>query len=72
MAGEPARIRNARKALLERGLTPEYVQTCLRAYREGEISYGKLADALLVSVVDVPNVVSVLDPNAAILNGGAL
>ena len=72
MAGEPPRIRSARKTLLEMGLTSEYVQTCLRAYREGEISRGKLADALLVSVVDVPSVVSVLDPNAATLNGEAL
>ena len=72
MAGEPAKIRIYRRALLEKGLTPEYVQTCVRAHREGEISYGKLADALLVSVVDVPSVVSTLDFDAAALSGETL
>ena len=45
-------------ALQEAGLAPEYVKTCLQAYREGEISYGKLADALLVSPINLPSVVS--------------
>ena len=58
MATETAKRREAQRRLLERGLAPAYVQTCLRAYREGEISYGRLADALLVSAVEVASVVS--------------
>ena len=72
MADETAKIRSARKALLETGLTPEYVQTCLRAHREGEISYGKLADALLVSPVDVPDIVSILGLDTQTLGGETL
>ncbi len=69
MAGETAKIRQGRRALLARGLTPEYVQTCLRAHREGQISYGKLADALLVSAIDVPRVVVALGLDATTLSG---
>ena len=58
MSGETAKRRQVRKGLLEAGLAPEYVETCLRAYREGEISYGKLADALLVSPIDIAGIVS--------------
>ena len=61
MAAETTTVQQRLKGLLEMGLAPEYVKTCLRAYREGEISYGKLADALLVSPVDLPSVVSDFD-----------
>ena len=61
MAAETTTVQQRLKGLLELGLAPEYVKTCLRAYREGEISYGKLADALLVSPVDLPSVVSDFD-----------
>ena len=57
IAAEAPKRRQVRRKLLEAGLAPEYVETCLRAHREGEISYGKLADALLVSPVEVPDVV---------------
>ena len=72
MADEPTRIRDTRRSLLERGLSPEYVRTCLHAYQEGQVSYGKLADALLVSAVDVPSVISVLGLDAAALSGEKL
>ena len=65
LAGETARVRDRREKLLEAGLAPDYVETCLRAYREGEVSYGKLADALLVSPVDLPSVVSDLGYNVS-------
>lgn len=65
MAGETPKRRQVRKTLLETGLAPEYVAICLRAHREGEISYGKLADALLVSPVEVRSVVSNLGFDAA-------
>ena len=58
MAAETTKVQQRLTRLLEAGLAPEYVKTCLRAYREGEISYGKLADALLVSPVDLPSVIS--------------
>ena len=58
MAAETTNVQQRLTRLLEAGLAPEYVKTCLRAYREGEISYGKLADALLVSPVNLPSVVS--------------
>ena len=58
MAAETPKIRKRRRRLWEAGLAPEYVDTCIRAYREGAISYGKLADALLVSPIDLPSVVS--------------
>ena len=61
MAAETTTVQQRLKGLLELGLAPEHVKTCLRAYREGEISYGKLADALLVSPVDLPSVVSDFD-----------
>lgn len=65
LAGETAKVQDRRKKLLEAGLAPGYVATCLRAYREGEVSYGKLADALLVSPVDLPSVVSDLGYNVS-------
>ena len=65
LAGETAKVQDRRKKLLEAGLAPEYVATCLRAYREGEVSYGKLADALLVSPVDLPSVASDLGHNVS-------
>ena len=65
MVMETPKRQQVRKRLLETGLAPEYVGLCLRAYREGEISYGKLADALLVSPVEVPSVVSGLGLDAA-------
>ncbi len=58
MAVEPTKVRQRMTRLLEAGLAPEYVKTCHRAYREGEISYGRLADALLVSSVDLPKVLT--------------
>ena len=58
MAAETTKVQQRLTRLLEAGLAPEYVKTCLRAYREGEVSYGKLADALLVSPVDLPSVIS--------------
>ena len=58
MESETTRGQQRLKRLLEKGLARGYVNTCLRAHREGEISYGKLADALLVSPIDVPSVVS--------------
>ena len=58
MAAETPKVRKRRRRLLEAGLAPEYVETCIRAYREGAISYGKLADALLVSLIDLQSVVS--------------
>ena len=58
MMAETTKVKQRLARLLEAGLAPEYVNTCLRAYREGEISYGKLADALLVSPVDLSSVVS--------------
>ncbi len=64
MAAETTKVRKRRRRLLEAGLAPEYVETCIRAHREGEISYGKLADALLVSPIDLPNVVSDLGYDA--------
>ena len=69
MATETVKRRTARKRLLESGLASEYVETCLRAYRQGEISYGKLADSLLVSPVDVPGVVSDFGLNLGTLFG---
>ena len=54
----PERVKEHRKILLEAGLSPEYVETCLRAYREGQISIGKLAEALLASPVILPSVLS--------------
>ena len=54
LAGEPSRIRERRASHLAVGLSPEYVSTCLRACREGQISFGKLADALLVSPFELP------------------
>jgi Zn-dependent peptidase ImmA (M78 family)/transcriptional regulator with XRE-family HTH domain len=56
--GETARIRERRKRHLESGLSPEYVETCVRAYREGEISLGRLSDALLSSPVDLSAVLA--------------
>ena len=61
MATETTTVQRRLKGLLDSDLAPEYVKTCLRAYREGEISYGKLADALLISPVDLPIVVSDFD-----------
>ena len=58
MAAETTKVQQRLTRLLEAGLAPEYVKTCLRAYREGEVSYGRLADALLVSPVDLPNVIA--------------
>ena len=72
MATETPKRRDARKMLLETGLTPEYVEICLRAHREGEISYGKLANALLVSPVEVRGVVSNLGLDAAVFDLEAL
>ena len=60
MAAEPTKVRQRLTKFLEAGLAPEYVKTCHRAYREGEISYGRLADALLVSPVDLPNILAEL------------
>ena len=48
--GEPALVQNRRRYILERGLSPAYVSTCFEAYRQGLISIGKLADALLSRV----------------------
>ena len=72
METETAKRREARTRLLERGLAPAYVDTCLRAYREGEISYGRLADALLVSAVDVADVVSDFGFDVQMLGGEAV
>lgn len=58
LAGEPARVRERRQRHLEAGLSPEYVDTCVRAYQEAEISLGKLADALLSSPVELPAVLA--------------
>ena len=38
MAAETPKVRKRRRRLLEAGLAPEYVETCIRAYREGAIS----------------------------------
>ena len=51
LAGETTRVRKKRKRLLEIGLSAEYVETCVDAYRQGEISVGRLADALLTSPI---------------------
>ena len=64
MAAETTKVRKRRKKLLEAGLAPEYVETCIRAYREGAISYGKVADALLVSPIELPTVISDLGCDA--------
>ena len=72
MEAETSRGRQRLRRLLEKGLTHEYVRTCLRAHREGEISYGRLADALLVSPVDVPSVVSGLGLDTATLGSETL
>ena len=72
MASETPKRRAARTTLLEAGLTPEYMNTCLRAYRNGDISYGKLADCLLVSPLDVPTVVSDFGLDASTLFGDTL
>lgn len=58
LAGESDLVRERRRRHLAAGLSPEYVETCLRAYREAQISLGRLADALLVSPVELPTVLS--------------
>ena len=58
LAGETARVRDRRGRDLASGLSPEYVETCLRACREGEISVGRLADALLVSPGELAEVLT--------------
>lgn len=60
LAGESSRVRERRERYLAAGLSPEYVALCARAYREGEISLGRLSDALLVSPVELPAVLSEL------------
>lgn len=58
LSGEPARVRDRREQPLKAGLSSEYVETCVRAYREGQVSWGRLADALLVSPVELPTVLT--------------
>ena len=58
LAGETARVQERRERHLAVGLSSEYVDTCVRAYREGKISFGRLADALLSSPVELPAILS--------------
>lgn len=51
-----ARIVNARKVLLESGLSTYYVRLCYEAYEKGVVSAGRLAEMLLTSDNELPNV----------------
>lgn len=60
-ASLPARTRERRKALLERGLSTAYVNLCEQAYREGIISGGRLAEVLLVDEAELGEVGELFD-----------
>lgn len=58
LVGESKKVKERRRRHWESGLSPEYVETCVRAYRDGQISLGRLADALLVSPLELTHVLS--------------
>ena len=70
--GETSKVKWRRKRHLEKGLSSDYIRTCLRAFSEGQISYGKLANALLVSPVDLPEMITDLGHDKMLLEGGRL
>lgn len=56
----------ARKTdMLKRGLSSFYVDLCFRAYRQGEITAGRLAEMLLVSPQDVHEVAALYGESLA-------
>lgn len=54
-----AGTRARREAMLRRGLSPLYVDLCFRAYREGIVSAGRLAEMLLTHTYDLAGIAEV-------------
>jgi Zn-dependent peptidase ImmA (M78 family) len=55
------KVRERRRALLEKGLSFSYVGLCERSYREGVISAGRLAEVLLVDEAELADIGELFD-----------
>jgi len=56
IANESGRTRERKSALLERGLSFHYVNECMEALRNGDISYARAAEMMLISEFDLPEI----------------
>jgi Zn-dependent peptidase ImmA (M78 family)/plasmid maintenance system antidote protein VapI len=56
IANESGRTRERKSALLERGLSFHYVNECMEALRNGDISYARAAEMMLISEHDLPGI----------------
>ncbi|MDP8225577.1 MAG: XRE family transcriptional regulator [Candidatus Lernaella stagnicola] len=56
LVGHAPKVKVRRLQLMKRGLSPEYVGVCFEAYHRGLISQGRLAEALLIQLDEMPEI----------------